>query len=160
MTEEKDVERRLATVFNHLLKRPARPNPLSGQGVTLSQWALLNQIAEEPGCSQRRVADALSIAPSTVTVGVRRLEQAGFVERRPNPHDHRARQLFLTPAGQARSARALSFAGQAPPNRSLSFRWDTLERLLAGLTAKEAETLLALLEKGLRAIESDDLAAE
>jgi len=160
MIEEKDVARRLATALNRLLKRPARPSPLSGQGVTLSQWALLNQVAEEPGCSQRQVANALSIAPSTVTVGVRRLEQAGFLERRQNPHDHRAWQLFLTPAGQARSARALSFAGHAPASRSLSLQWDTLERLLGGLTASEIETLLSLLEKGLRAIESDDLATE
>jgi DNA-binding MarR family transcriptional regulator len=46
------------------------------------------------------LAQLLEIQPITLLRNIDRLEQAGLVERRPNPHDRRAQQLYLTPAAQ------------------------------------------------------------
>jgi DNA-binding MarR family transcriptional regulator len=47
-----------------------------------------------------------AMRPTTVSTLVRRLQQRGHVEQRPNPADGRSRLLALTPAGEAAHAAA------------------------------------------------------
>src|SRR5947209_13278006 len=47
-----------------------------------------------------------AMRPTTVSTLVRRLQQRGHVEQRPNPADGRSRLLALTPAGEAEHAAA------------------------------------------------------
>ncbi|OYQ24750.1 transcriptional regulator [Sandarakinorhabdus cyanobacteriorum] len=65
-------------------------------GVSRAQWQVLIALARSEGSSQAALAERLEV--ETITVGrmVDRLEEAGLVERRPDPADRRAWQLFLT----------------------------------------------------------------
>ena len=65
-------------------------------GTTRAQWRVLARLSRRDGQRQVELADGLDIEPITLCRMVDRLEEAGFVERRPDPADRRARRIFLT----------------------------------------------------------------
>ena len=121
---------------------PGRP-PFEEIRITPSQLLLLDRIIASPGCSIREVAEGLGLTPPTVSVGVRRLEEAGLVERHPNPRDGRAIRVFPTARGERLHRRVQEF------------RRRKVQRLLAGLTVQEQEALLDLLERAISAAEGE-----
>jgi MarR family transcriptional regulator, temperature-dependent positive regulator of motility len=74
---------------------------LADEGLTQLQWATLVVVADMPDIDQRRLADALGIAPVNAGQIVRELEAMGLVERRANDADRRARELCITGRGQS-----------------------------------------------------------
>lgn len=134
--------------FMRLLRRlrrvgPEQEPPFEAVGITSAQLALLEWAASHPGCSMQDMADGLGLTPPTVSVGVRRLEEVGVLERHPDPKDGRAWQLELTAAGTALWARVQRYRGEKT------------RRLLGGLAPEEQQTLLALLERALDGAEKD-----
>ena len=129
----------LLDLFDRLRRLAFSQHPLQDSGVTMPQLALLDWVAASPGCGVQEIADGLGLTAPTVSVGVRRLEKAGLLERQPDPQDGRAIQLFLTTQGQALCQRARAF------------RRDKMQRLLKGLTPEESATLLTLLERAISA---------
>lgn len=69
-------------------------------GVTPVQYAALQVVSNQPGIDQRTLARQIALDTSTTGGVVDRLEARGWLERRTAPEDRRARQLFLTPAGE------------------------------------------------------------
>ena len=67
-----------------------------GLGVTRAQWKVLFRLDRQPGLRQIEIADMLDIEPITLTRIVDRLEEAGLVERSPDPADRRAWRLHVT----------------------------------------------------------------
>src|SRR3546814_12659793 len=67
-------------------------------GITRPQWRVLGSVHCNPGINQGTLADMLDVEPITTCRMVDRLEQAGLVERRHDPNDRRAWQIFLTDA--------------------------------------------------------------
>jgi DNA-binding MarR family transcriptional regulator len=129
------AEERLLGLFDRLRRSALGQHPHEESGVTGPQLTLLEWVATWPGCGIQELADGLRLTAPTVSVGVRRLEEAGLLERQPDPADGRAIHLFLTPQGQALQ------------QRGRAFRLDKMRQLLAALTSEEQETLLALLER-------------
>ncbi len=121
---------------------PGQP-PFEEVRITPSQLLLLDWIVASPGCSIREVAEGLGLTSPTVSVGVRRLEEAGLVERRPNPQDGRAIRVFPTARGEDLHRRVRRF------------RQRKVRRLLASLSMQERETLLDLLERAISAAERE-----
>lgn len=136
-------EDELLTLMERLQKLAFNQNPLRDSGVSMPQRTLLDWIVASPGCNVREVAEGLSLTAPTVSVGVRRLEDGGLVERRPDSQDGRAIQLFPTEQGQELSTIARRF------------RQEKMQRLLKGLTAEEGATLVTLLERAVGAAEED-----
>lgn len=66
-------------------------------GFTQGQWAALWHLDRNEGISQAGLADILEMQPISLARILDRMESAGLVERRPDPDDRRAVQLFLTP---------------------------------------------------------------
>ncbi len=137
--------RRFLNLLNRLRKLGLGQPPFDQVQVTPSQLVLLDWIAESSGCSVHEIAAGLGLTPPTVSVGVRRLERVGLLERRPDPRDRRAVRLSLTVAGETLRQRAQGF------------RQRKARRLLAGLTPQEQETLLDLLERAIRSAEVETL---
>lgn len=81
-------------------------------GLSPSHAYLLRLVLGEPGITQKRVAQALGLAPSTVTRFVDALAAKGLLERGPNAADARESALYPTAAGQALEAE-LDATGQA-----------------------------------------------
>ncbi|MFG0834413.1 MarR family winged helix-turn-helix transcriptional regulator [Aeromonas bivalvium] len=71
---------------------------LEGSCLTLAQARALVHIARSEGIRQVDLADRLDIQPITLARQLDQLAESGLVERRSDPHDRRAHQLFLTEA--------------------------------------------------------------
>ncbi len=64
--------------------------------MTVAQLKIVARLAHNEGIGQAALAGLLDLEPMTLSRHVDRMEAAGLVERRPDPHDRRARQLFTT----------------------------------------------------------------
>ncbi|MEY4160796.1 MAG: hypothetical protein RLZZ136_1417 [Pseudomonadota bacterium] len=70
-------------------------------GVTRPQWQVLTLLIAHEGINQGGLADILEVEPITLGRMVDRLQDAGLVERRPDPADRRAWRLYLTDKSRA-----------------------------------------------------------
>nr|WP_189263689.1 MarR family winged helix-turn-helix transcriptional regulator [Streptomyces fuscichromogenes] len=68
--------------------------------LSLVSYTLLGHLEERGGCRATDLAAHYALDKSTVSRQVAALEQAGLVERRLDPEDHRVQVLHLTEAGQ------------------------------------------------------------
>ena len=109
-----------------------------------SHLGLVEYVASNLDCGIQEMAEALKLSTPTVSISVRQLEKNGLIERKPNPEDGRAVQLFLTQKGKEVHQRANSFHRRK------------FEQLLAGLNEDERDTLLNLLERALDAAENQN----
>jgi len=75
-----------------------------GTGLTLPQMHCLEILGAAGPLRMRELAERLGVTTGTLTALADRLEQAGCVERCPDPDDRRAVRLGLTPAGRERFA--------------------------------------------------------
>ena len=66
---------------------------------------VLGQLAEAGPVRSGELAARLEVEAPHVTRQVQRLQQAGYVDRVPDPDDRRAQLIRLTPAGRAASDR-------------------------------------------------------
>ena len=82
-----DVSRLLRRVYDR------RVEPL---GLTRAQWRVLVHVYRREGVSQTALAQVLEIEKPTLGKLVDRLEQKGWVERRVEVRDQRARRLVIT----------------------------------------------------------------
>jgi DNA-binding MarR family transcriptional regulator len=82
-----DVARLLRRNFNRRVQE---------LGLTQTQWQLLAYLARQEGMRQAQIADLLEMQPISVARLVDRMEANGWIERRPDPEDRRAVNLFIT----------------------------------------------------------------
>lgn len=68
--------------------------------LTLSQYGLLQPLADSDGARVRELAEQAGIAASTATRILDALERRGIVERRPSSGDRRGVSITLTSAGR------------------------------------------------------------
>jgi len=137
-----NIEDRFLHLLYRLRRLGAEDPPFEAFQISPAQLMLLSWIAEHPGCHIQSVATGLGLTAPTVSVGLRRLEQAELLRREPDPADKRARRLFLTPQGERLYQEVLAF------------RRAKARQFLDGLTPAERETLLTLWERALRAAEA------
>ena len=65
-------------------------------GVTRPQWRVLVTLSREEGVQQATLAERLEIEPITLCRMIDRLAEADLVERRRDPRDRRAWNIYLT----------------------------------------------------------------
>ncbi|MFM9882080.1 MAG: MarR family winged helix-turn-helix transcriptional regulator [Burkholderiales bacterium] len=80
------------------LMRRAFQQRLEGSTLTLAQARALVYVSRNEGVRQVDLADLLEVQPITLARLIDQLAEAGLVERRPDPVDRRAYQVFLTRA--------------------------------------------------------------
>ena len=86
-----DVARLLRTIFDRRVK---------ALGITRPQWLAIVRLKRRPGASQSELADMMEIEKAPAGKIVDRLEERGWVERRPDPVDRRVNRIFLTELGE------------------------------------------------------------
>lgn len=135
---------RFVAVFDRMRRLATESNPLQHAEVSVSmpQLTMLEWVAAHPACQLREMADGLDVTMPTISVGSRRLEDAGLLTRLPDPADGRAVRLELTPLGQRLVLEAHEF------------RMKKMGGLLSGLRSSEQESLLNLLERAVKIAES------
>ena len=113
-------------------------------GLSAAQWRLLFRVAKEEGLPQARLAELLEIEPISVSRMLDRMEEAGWLERRPDAEDRRVRRVYPTPRAQAVYGRvrgmahevyAEALAGVPDADRATLIR--TLETIAANLADGE-----------------------
>ncbi|HMO68846.1 MAG TPA: MarR family transcriptional regulator [Novosphingobium sp.] len=82
------------------LRRIVVDRALKPLGITRSQWWVLAFLSRRDGMTQTALAADLDLTKVAVGGLIDRMESAGFVERRSDERDARARRVFLTRAGQ------------------------------------------------------------
>jgi DNA-binding MarR family transcriptional regulator len=92
------------------------------------------------GITVSRLAELARMRKQSMAQAVDQLERTGYVERRPNPRDHRSRLVFLTPRG----------AGVPPVTHAAAERVE--ERWAQLIGPAEFETLRAALLRLLTAL--------
>ncbi len=116
-------------------------------GVTRPQWRVLTWLKRHEGINQSALADKLELDAMTLCRMVDRLQDARLVERRPDPADRRAWQLFMTSKGWALSNQLEPIGEQL------------LQDALADMPDRDREHLQVLLElfrSNLQAIDEND----
>lgn len=111
----------------HALRR-AFDRRAASLGVTRAQWKVLFRLGREPGLKQVELADKLDVEPITLCRIVDRLEESRLVERRRDPRDRRAWQLYLT-------------ANAEPINQKLrALGNELIDEAFDGIPAEQIET--------------------
>jgi DNA-binding MarR family transcriptional regulator len=104
-------------------------------GIGPREFLLMRFVAASNGQSQQALADRLQVPPSRMVALVDHLEDAGLVERRPDPDDRRVRGLYLTRKGRGVLDRAAKIA------------IDYETQLCAGINREERDQLIDLLQR-------------
>ena len=120
-----DVSRMIRTVYDR------RVEPL---GLTRAQWRVMTRLNRLESCTQTELATALEIEKPTLGKLIERLEVKGWVDRRADPNDARAKRLFQTPAARPVLADMHKEAE------------DVVAGIFAGLDGEEAARLHAMLD--------------
>ena|SRR2546423_105327 len=86
---------RLFTRASKLL-RGATDEAMSEYGVRVGQNLVLEVLWAEDGLTPGELADRLGVATPTVVKSATRMEAAGLITRKPDPHDRRLVRICLT----------------------------------------------------------------
>lgn len=82
------------------LRRVVVDRALKPLGLTRSQWWVLAFLSRRDGMTQTALAADLDLTKVAIGGLIDRMEAGGFVKRRPDERDARARRVFLTQVGQ------------------------------------------------------------
>lgn len=82
-------------------KRARLEKLLEGQGVHPGQAPMMFAIFNNEGLTQRELGEKMHLRPASVTIMLRRLQRAGFIEKRLDQKDLRVFRIFLTDKGRA-----------------------------------------------------------
>jgi MarR family transcriptional regulator for hemolysin len=118
----------LSRLYTRRFEERARP-----LGLTLSQCKVLVYLGRNEGISQSKLGELTEIEPMNLVRILDHMESEGWLERRPDPADRRARRLFLQP-------RSASLIGEI---------WSISDALrgevFKGIPAQQAKLLVTLL---------------
>ena len=102
-------------------------------GLTRAQWQVLAHLHRNEGINQIGLADLLDIEAITLCRTIDRMEEGGWVERRPDPKDRRARLLSLTDRARPLIAKLRTLADEL------------YEEALEGLPPRSRDALVEIL---------------
>jgi DNA-binding MarR family transcriptional regulator len=103
---------------------------LSRPAINLLKW-----INSSPGSGVVDIARGLHLSPPTISVGIQRLVNEGWLERRYDSGDRRMQKIFLT-------KKSLDFLAGLR-----AYQMNFFKEFLSSLTEEEQSELLILLEK-------------
>jgi len=97
-------------------------------GLYRGQPPILFALWEREGLTHSELAARLRVKPATITKMLKRMEKAGFVQRRPDPQDQRVSRVYPTDVGRSirdqverirRTLEVETFAGFSPEEMAL-----------------------------------------
>jgi len=99
--------KKIDSIYFFLLERAVRRfkkfshREMSKRGFDISgdQWIILRRAYEQPGISQKEIANSTYKDPASVTRMIDLLEKRGLLERQDHGNDRRSHCIFLTTNG-------------------------------------------------------------
>jgi DNA-binding MarR family transcriptional regulator len=125
----------------HLLRDASRlvlrdtATVLEPYGITLSQYFVLRELWQEPGATQRELAQRVGVAEPAMVATLDALEALGLVVRERSTRDRRKSHVALTERGSALRATLFGHAS------------DVLERALDGISDDEIVLVRRVLQR-------------
>ena len=105
-------------------------------GLTKAQWEVLMHLHFHPeGLRQRELADLMDIKPMSLVRLLDRLEKGGWLERRCDLKDRRAKLVFLVEGDKPEFSKV----------RAMGF--ETMSQMLKGISGEEQEMLFDVLQR-------------
>lgn len=104
-------------------------------GVRSGQQWILRRLWDEDGQTPGEIARQLELSTPTVTKAAMRMEAAGLIDRRPDPHDARLVRLFLSPRGRALEKTVADEMAQLARRSLATLTEDEVKALVSALTA-------------------------
>ncbi|WP_411036448.1 MarR family winged helix-turn-helix transcriptional regulator [Shinella sp. BYT-45] len=143
-----DVARMLRSAFERRIAT-------AGLGLTPGEARTLVRVATLEGSRQLEIAQRMGIEPMTLSTYLDRLQSLGFIERRPDPADRRAKLIFTTPAAEdlitnirIEQIQLMREVTSGIGEADLELMRDRLKRLRANLCAIEEDgSALALVKE-------------
>ncbi|MGJ7913732.1 MarR family winged helix-turn-helix transcriptional regulator [Neobacillus sp. LXY-1] len=111
--------------------------------LTKGQYLYLVRICENPGIIQEKLAELIKVDRTTAARAIKKLEIAGFIEKKDDQHNKKIKKLFPTEKGNnlyPLIKRENDFSNSVA---------------LAGFSDEEAETIFNLLQRVRKNIEKD-----
>jgi DNA-binding MarR family transcriptional regulator len=136
------MDRDLAAI-RRVLRRPLEIEIARGE-LTVPQTAVMRVVVRQPGVSLKNLSRQLSLAHSTVSGIVDRLEKQGMLTRKPDPSDGRASCIYPTRPVVEFVSKQIPVLSQGPLQNALD-RATPAER---EAIAKALSRLRQLLEAG------------
>ncbi|GAC1623338.1 MAG: hypothetical protein NVS9B10_08240 [Nevskia sp.] len=119
-----DVSRMRRAAYDQLMK------PLN---ITRARWWVLAHLSRHDGMMQSQLADVLEVGKASLGTVIEQLESSGWVERRADPSDKRAKRVYLTRATQ-------------PLIKTMTYEEDQFnQRILGTMSSEDRKTLIRLL---------------
>lgn len=115
---------RLIHCYKSEMKRSIAESNLS---LHISHIRALKCIKRIPNCSAQSISKKMLLDKSQVTRILKELSNAGHIEKRPNPTNHRSQLLALT------------LSGQEALKQIEGFEHNTIAKMTAGLTERQTE---------------------
>jgi DNA-binding MarR family transcriptional regulator len=106
---------------------------IASYGLTHGQFFMMVAIMEEEGLLPSELADKTAQDRSTTTGLLDRLENDGWVERKPDKKDRRSLRIFLTPEARTHREPILKLfkeTNQTYLNRFTQQEWDQMQSFL------------------------------
>ncbi|KGF70972.1 MarR family transcriptional regulator [Hoeflea sp. BAL378] len=113
-------------------------------GLSSAQWRLLVKVVREQKTTQARLAELMEIEPISVSRLIDRMEQAGWVERRPHETDRRVKLVAPTEKSLAAYSSIKAAAG------------DVYSEAMAGLDDSQKQALVSALARVVENLSSDE----
>lgn len=143
-----DVARMLRSAFERRIAT-------AGLGLTPGEARTLVRIATLEGSRQLDIAQRMGIEPMTLSTYLDRLQSLGFIERRPDPSDRRAKLIYTTQAADAlignirdEQVELMHHVTSGIGEQDLEAMREKLKRLRANLFALEEDsTALSLVKE-------------
>ena len=128
-----------------------------GFGLTQAQMQAMAYVARKQGIRQVTLADMLEIQPITTARLIDKLVEEGLVERRPDPGDRRAVQLFVTAKADKLLERIYVVAAAAREDAMIGITPD-MQEILISVLGQMHDNLTAV-EQPTKSSDSDALDA-
>jgi len=125
----------VATTYYQLRKSLNQKFLVGGLDITSEQWVIMATLWNNEGVSQQAIADKLSRSKVAVYKLIERLENSELVIRKPNPHDARGKQVYLS----ARGKRILK--------NLIRLSKENFEKAREGITDQELEVAKSVLRR-------------
>ena len=110
MTEPVQFSQSLRQWMDTFVHRSMRDSArfVKTSGFSMPQFFLLMQVHHREHCGISDLSEHLEITNAATSQLVDKLVQAGLLERTEDPHDRRAKQVSLSPAGEAFIEKAIA----------------------------------------------------
>jgi len=94
----KDLDRKIGFLFHDVarFRTIVFDQLMQPHGLTRAQWWVLAHLGRKDGQTQTDLAERMDLGAVTLSGLIDRLEASGWVERRPDPKDRRAKRVWLT----------------------------------------------------------------